>query len=187
MIRSMLILLAAAVLVFVFAVAEKHKPGPKLTPTMQTQSLVFKSSTFDDGKRMPSKYTCDGENVNPPFAIGGVAAEAKSLILIMDDPDAPFGTWDHWITFNLPPQTRTIEEGKEPEGISGKGTAGNTTYSGPCPPSGIHRYFFKLYALDTVLSLKEGSTKKEVEQAMEGHVLQKATLIGLYARSATQP
>ncbi|MCK4386932.1 MAG: YbhB/YbcL family Raf kinase inhibitor-like protein [Candidatus Pacebacteria bacterium] len=147
-----------------------------------TQKLSLISSVFANQADIPSKYTCDGENVNPPLEIFGVSENAKSLVLIMDDPDAPMGTWDHWIKFNMPVATERIEEGKEPEGISGQGTGGGLDYAGPCPPDKQHRYFFKLYALDTELTLPEGSAKAKIEKAMEGHILQEAELMGKYER-----
>ena len=99
-----------------------------------------------------------------------------------DDPDAPVGTWDHWIVFNIPPTTTRIIKGEEPIGIGGKNSWGRTGYGGPCPPLGVHRYLFKLYALDTMLSLKEKASKKEIESAMQGHIIAKTELIGLYKR-----
>ncbi len=147
--------------------------------------MELTSSTFQQNQKIDSKYTCDGENSNPPLTIADVPKEAKSVVLIMDDPDAvkPAGKiWDHWIVFNIPPETKEIPEGKEPEGIHGKGTGGNFKYKGPCPPDTEHRYFFKLYALDVMLNLKEGATKVEVEKAMQGHILAKAELVGRYER-----
>ncbi|MFH0845844.1 MAG: YbhB/YbcL family Raf kinase inhibitor-like protein [Patescibacteria group bacterium] len=137
---------------------------------------------FEDGGNIPSKYTCDGDNINPSFEISGVSEKAKSLVLIMDDPDAPVGVWDHWIKFNIPVSTTQILEGVEPEGIAGKGTGGGLKYSGPCPPDKEHQYIFKLYALDIELVLPEGSSKAEVEKAMTGHVLQETQLVGNYKR-----
>ncbi len=149
--------------------------------------MKLTSSMFTHNGKIPSKYTCDSDNISPPLAIADVPAGAKSLTLIMDDPDVPKnlredGMWDHWVVFNIPTNTTDIHEGKEPVGIHGSGTAGNLSYFGPCPPDREHRYFFKLYALDTELNLAEKSTKQQVEAAMEGHILQQAELIGLYER-----
>ena len=149
--------------------------------------LKLTSLEFEDGKKIPSKYTCDGDDVSPPLAITGVPNEAKSLVLIMDDPDVPKslrpdGMWDHWVVFNILPDTTEIAEGVEPQGVYGKGTSGNLQYHGPCPPDREHRYFFKLYVLDTELDLNEGVTKAEVEKAMENHILEQAELVGLYER-----
>jgi hypothetical protein len=131
---------------------------------------------------MPTKFTCDGNDINPSLLISGVPEQAKSLVLIMDDPDAPVGIWDHWIVFNIQPDIEQIEEGTEPSGIHGLGTSGNLKYNGPCPASGEHRYFFKLYALDTMLALGEGASKQEVERAMERHVIEQTELVGKYRR-----
>lgn len=149
--------------------------------------MQLTSPVFERGGKIPAKYTCDGENINPPLTISDVPSEAKSLVLIMDDPDVPKrlradGMWDHWIIFNLPPHLTKIEEGKEPEGIHGIGTGNNLNYYGPCPPDREHRYFFKLYALDTQLNLPEKATKQQVEQAMNEHILAKTELIGRYQR-----
>ncbi len=149
--------------------------------------MKLTSSAFVQGEKIPSKYTCDGDNVNPPLEITGVPHEAKSLVLIMDDPDVPKnlredGMWDHWVVFNIPPDTRMIEENSEPSGTSGLGTNDKTGYAGPCPPDREHRYFFKLFALDTQLDLPEKSTKADVENAMPGHVLSHAELMGTYER-----
>ncbi len=143
------------------------------------------SSAFENGGIIPAKYTCNGENINPPLEFVDVPKEAVSLVLTMDDPDVPAQVredrmWDHWIKFNIPSTVRKIEEGVEPAGVAGVGTSGNLKYHGPCPPDTKHRYFFKLYALDTELDLPEGATKKEVEQAMVGHIIDQAELIGFY-------
>lgn len=132
---------------------------------------------------MPAKYSCDGENVNPPLSFLNVPVNAKSLVLIMDDPDAPMGTFVHWVLFNLYPKIKGIEENSIPQGVAlGKTSAGGMDYVGACPPFGTHRYFFKLYALDAVLSLTNLS-KAGLEKAMQGHILEKAELIGLYSRN----
>ncbi|MBI2476145.1 MAG: YbhB/YbcL family Raf kinase inhibitor-like protein [Candidatus Taylorbacteria bacterium] len=146
------------------------------------KTLKVTSSAFVDGGNIAARYTCDGENINPPIAIDEAPAGAKSLALIMDDPDAPSGTWVHWVKFNMPPATRMIEEGKEPAGLSGKGTRGGLSYQGPCPPSGTHHYVFKIYALDVLLNLPLGASKKEVEGAMAGHIIGQGELVGLYSR-----
>lgn len=164
-------------------------PSPQTTSKTQQTSLQVTSQTmrltstaFQHNTSIPSQYTCDGNDISPPLAISDVPSESKSLALIMDDPDAPAGVWDHWVVFNISPSTTSIPEGQEPLGVHGKGTSGNTNYKGPCPPDRQHRYFFKLFALDTMLDLAEGSTKAQVEQAMKGHVLDQTELIGLYNR-----
>ena len=145
------------------------------------KELSVSSSAFENNKLIPSKYTCDGEDVNPPLTIEGVPDGAKSLVLIVDDPDAPMGTFDHWVVWNIPP-TSKIEENAVP-GTEGVNDFRKRSYGGPCPPYGTHRYFFKVYALDTKLDLSPNSRKKDVEKAMQGHVLAKGELIGLYRRS----
>ena len=144
--------------------------------------ITLKSNAFENSKSLPSKFTCDGEDLSPPLSIKGVGSDAKSLVLIMDDPDAPVGTWDHWIVFNISPQITEIKEGSGPEGVFGINSWGKIGYGGPCPPNGEHKYFFKLYELDTVLDLLEGSSKKEIENAMNGHILSNTELVGLYNR-----
>ena len=145
------------------------------------KELSVSSSAFENNKLIPAKYTCDGEDVNPPLTIEGVPDGAKSLVLIVDDPDAPMGTFDHWVVWNIPP-TSKIEENAVP-GTEGVNDFRKRSYGGPCPPYGTHRYFFKVYALDTKLDLSPNSRKKDVEKAMQGHVLAKGELIGLYRRS----
>lgn len=149
---------------------------------LEEAELILSSPAFEDQGYIPVEYTCDGKDINPPLEIKGVSREAKSLVLIVDDPDAPMGTWVHWVVFNINPLIDFIEPGKPPGGIVGLNSWGEAKYGGPCPPSGEHRYFFKLYALDKKLELGHGVTKKEVVRAMEGHVLQSAELIGRYKR-----
>lgn len=149
--------------------------------------LVLASSAFENGGAIPSKYTCDGGNTSPPLFINGVPDGVMSLVLIMDDPDVPKniradGMWDHWVVFNIPPSTSEIKEGIASAGMRGVGTSGGLDYTGPCPPDREHRYFFKLYALDVELNLDEGASKREVEMAMEGHVVDSSTIIGRYNR-----
>jgi Raf kinase inhibitor-like YbhB/YbcL family protein len=146
------------------------------------KKLSVKSPAFENNKLIPVKYACDGANVNPPLTIEGVPEETKTLVLIVDDPDCPTGTFDHWVVWNIPPTTRKIEENTVP-GTEGMSSYRKHAYGGPCPPYGTHRYFFKVYALDTQLGLKPNSTKKDVEKAMEGHILAEGELIGLYRRS----
>ncbi len=147
---------------------------------MELKELSVRSQAFGQNQRIPGKYTCDSEDVNPPLSIGQLPPEAKSLVLIVDDPDAPKGTWDHWVVWNISP-TETIEENKVP-GTEGVNSFGKHSYGGPCPPSGTHRYFFKVYALDAQLKLGSNSKKKDVEKAMQNHILAKGELIGLYSR-----
>jgi hypothetical protein len=146
------------------------------------------SLAFKNGEKIPAKYTCDGENTGPPLEISDIPEGAQSLVLIMDDPDAPGKTWDHWIVFNISLKLEArslklvIREGKKLDGIGGKNSWGKTGYGGPCPHSDTHRYFFKAYVLDSELDLPEGSGKEEIEESMKGHIISQAELIGLYER-----
>ena len=144
--------------------------------------LKLSSPAFEDNGDIPDKYTCTGEDVNPELNIEGVPSDAQSLVLIMDDPDAPAGVWDHWILLNTPVISK-IEENTVPSGaVQGKNSWGKNEYGGPCPPSGTHRYMFKLYALDTTLALDENADKGAVEKAMEGHILAQTKLLGIYTK-----
>jgi hypothetical protein len=144
------------------------------------KEIVVTSPAFYHNQMIPRKYTCDGEDVNPALKIENVPEQAKSLVLIVDDPDAPMGTWDHWIVWNIP---RTSEVGEDTvPGVEGLNSFGKHSYGGPCPPSGTHRYFFKVYALDTLLNIASNSKKKDVEKAMKDHVLSKGEFVGLYSR-----
>jgi Raf kinase inhibitor-like YbhB/YbcL family protein len=143
---------------------------------MKILSPEFESKGF-----IPKKFTCQGEDINPSLIIEGIPKGAESLALIVDDPDAPMGTWVHWVVFDIPLINR-IEENSTP-GKQGRNDSGRNKYGGPCPPSGTHRYFFKIYALDTIFNLNEGITKKELEKAMAGHILAQAELIGLYKKT----
>ena len=149
-------------------------------------------SVFESGEKIPKKYTCDGDDFSPEIHILDVPKEAKSLTLIVDDPDCPIGTFTHWVLYNLPADTVKIEEKIPAVEILQNGTMlgamhgvtdfKSVGYGGPCPPSGMHRYFFKLYALDKVLDLPVRATKKQVEHAIHGHIVEEAELIGLYSR-----
>lgn len=150
-------------------------------------AMKIESPAFEEGGSIPVRYTCDGENISPELRFSGVPESAVSLVLLMEDPDVPRyvredGMWDHWVVFNIPADTVLIREGESPEGVMGSTTRGTLSYGGPCPPDKEHRYYFRLYALDVELSLDEGATKQEVLDAMEGHVLVEAVLMGRYAR-----
>ncbi|MCP6719801.1 MAG: YbhB/YbcL family Raf kinase inhibitor-like protein [Patescibacteria group bacterium] len=148
-------------------------------------NLLLKSSAFKNNGLIPAKYTCDGEDVNPLIEILNVPEGAKSTVLIMDDPDAPAGTWDHWILWNIDPKTHYIPEDSVPgSALQGKTSFSREGYGGPCPPKGdkAHRYMFRVFALDVMLDIPEGSPKTEVLKAMEGHVLDKTVFTGLYQR-----
>lgn len=153
------------------------------------QKLVVRSSAFGEGERLPADFTCDGANMSPPVEWSGVPAQAESLAVIVDDPDAPSGDWVHWLVYDLPSSVTQLTAGIPEAGrLSGGGSQGRTDfgsfgYKGPCPPSGTHRYFFKVYALDSMLHLKPGATKKELLEAMQGHVLAEGRWMGTYERS----
>jgi Raf kinase inhibitor-like YbhB/YbcL family protein len=141
------------------------------------------STVFENNQMIPQKYTCDGENINPPLQIIDISKEAKSLVLIVDDPDAPSGDWVHWLVWNIPPTIKFISENESPQSaIQGINDSGRQNYDGLCPPLGIHHYQFKIYALDTILNLPSNSRKKDLEKAMKSHILDKDMLIGLYQR-----
>jgi Raf kinase inhibitor-like YbhB/YbcL family protein len=152
-------------------------------------AMTLNSSAFQQNGHIPSKYTCEGENVSPPLAWEGVPNGAKSLVLIIDDPDAPDPkapktVWVHWIVYNIPPDTKSLPEnaGRLPQGaVAGLNDFKKMEYGGPCPPIGRHRYFHKLYALDITLDLR-GATKSQIERAMQNHVLANAALVGTYKK-----
>lgn len=143
--------------------------------------MKIASPEFENNKFIPQKFTCEGQDINPALIIEDIPDGTQSLALIMDDPDAPMGTWVHWVVYDIPAVSR-IEENSVP-GKLGVNNLGKKVYHGPCPPSGVHRYFFKIYALDKQLDLKGGMSKGALEKAMQGHILDKAELIGLYKRS----
>lgn len=164
-------------------------------PTLPTMSPVavkinpmqIFSPAFLNNQNIPGKYTCDGEGVNPPLEFKDVPSDAKSLVLIVDDPDASSGTWVHWTLWNIDPATTLIAENSlPPKVIAGQTSSGQNLYGGPCPPSGTHRYFFKLYALDSKLSISSFSLKEDLEKAMQGHIISQAELVGLYSRTVGQ-
>lgn len=175
------ILLLVAVALYVFLIQERQAVAPGNTD-IDITSMKITSPVFENSRKIPTKYTCDDKNVNPPLAVSGVPESAKSLVLIVDDPDAPAGTWVHWTIWNMDPALAEIAEDSVPEGIEGVTSYNKPGYGGPCPPSGTHRYFFKLYALDTLLSIPGTSDKKALEEAMSGHTIASAELIGLYSR-----
>ena len=157
-------------------------------PQEQKMEIKLTSSAFKEGEAIPRQYTCDGIDISPPLEWTGVPKSAKTIALIADDPDAPSGRFVHWVLYNLPaeniglvenvPATENVKGG----GIQGKNGFEKIGYGGPCPPSGTHRYFFKIYALDNELPLKAGATKAEVEKAMQGHIVAQGQLMGTYSR-----
>jgi len=154
----------------------------------EAMSIEITSSAFAHEAAIPQKFSCKGEDVSPALAWGEPPAGTQSFALIMDDPDAPAGTWVHWVLFNIPASTRGLPEAFPsdatlPDGsMSGKNSWGKTGYGGPCPPSGTHRYFFKLYALDEMLGISAGATKGELEKAMVGHILATGELMGTFSK-----
>ena len=145
--------------------------------------LRISSAAFAEGGSIPARYTCDGADVNPPLTVENVPEGVRSLALIVDDPDAPGGVWVHWVVWGIDPKTKEIREGSVPTGASqGKNDWRRNSYGGPCPPSGTHRYFFKLYALGTTLNLGSGATKSDLERAMQGHIIAQAQLMGVYKK-----
>lgn len=146
--------------------------------------MKIESSAFTNNTAIPKKYTCDGKNVNPPLSVSAVPKGTKSLAIIVDDPDAPVGLWVHWTVWNISLSTKSISENSVPKGgVEGVTSFGRPGYGGPCPPDGEHRYFFKLYALDTELNLSPEADKEMLEEAMVGHILDKAEFVGRYERS----
>ena len=182
--RTYAVISGTLTVVAMAALAAVHAQQPREI----AMPLTLTSSVFAHGKPIPPKHTCDGADVSPPLSWSGAPAGTGSFALIMDDPDAPVGVWDHWILFNVPPGATALPEGVPATAALKDGARqGNNSwprlgYGGPCPPSGTHRYFFKLYALDAMLDLRSGATKKQLEAAMKGHVLAQAELVGTYAR-----
>jgi len=161
------------------------------TPTPEADmSLVLKSDAFVNGQSIPAKYSCIGKNVSPALNWSDPPAGTQSFALIVDDPDAPMGTWVHWVLFNIPAGQRSLAEDLPVTGKNdgagaiyfGENSSGNTRYDGPCPPSGTHRYYFKLYALDTLVDLLPGATKEELLKAMQGHILAQGELMGTFSK-----
>lgn len=145
-------------------------------------TLQFTSAAFQEGGTIPKKYTCDGQNISPQLDWSGLPDQTKSLVLIVDDPDAPGGTFVHWVLYGLPADLKGLSEGAS-AGLQGVNSFHKSGYGGPCPPKGsTHRYYFKLYALDTGLTLKPGASKADVEKAARGHILAQGQLMGKYGR-----
>jgi len=189
--RNSSLIIGCAFLMIVFLGCASRQPtaqAPAATPTDDKAEIKLTSTAFKEGQPIPRTYTCDGVNISPPLEWSGVPKTAKTVAIICDDPDAPGGTWVHWVLYNLPadnigivenmPATEKLAAG----GFQGKNDFGRVGYGGPCPPSGTHRYFFKIYALDSELPLKGGATKAEAVKAMEGHILLQGQLMGTYRR-----
>jgi Raf kinase inhibitor-like YbhB/YbcL family protein len=186
--EALMILLVVTML----ACSPRQQPAaPSPTPAVQKETIMelkLKSAAFKEGQTIPRQYTCDGVNVSPPLEWSGAPKNAKTIAIIADDPDAPRGTWVHWVLYNLPAEniglvenlaaTETLKAG----GFQGKNDFDKIGYGGPCPPSGTHRYFFKIYAVDAELPLPAGATKAELEKAMQGHIVAQGQLMGTYSR-----
>jgi len=168
--------------VFCVSAAESPEKGSKMT-------IQLSSPAFEQGEMIPDRYTCKGEDISPALEWAGMPEGTRSLALVCDDPDAPMGIWVHWVIYNIPAETASLPEGVPASqdtltggAIQGTNSWGRSGYGGPCPPSGTHRYFFRLYALDSSLDLGPGATKALLLKAMEGHVLAECELIGRYAK-----
>src|SRR2546423_4078027 len=189
--RKTIIASTLSLLVFL-ACSSRPQPAaqaPVATPNQeQKMEIKLTSTAFKEGEAIPRQYTCDGINISPPLEWTGVPKSAKTIALIADDPDAPSGTFVHWVLYNLPAANIGLVENLPPTedlkagGFQGKNDFGKVGYGGPCPPSGTHRYFFKIYALDAELPLKVGATKAEVENAMQAHIIARGQLMGTFSR-----
>ena len=172
---------------FLFSCSRRTENKP-VQPSIDIQKLTITSAAFKEGDMIPVKYTGDAENISPPLAWSGIPAQAKSLALVVDDPDAPAGDWVHWVVYNISATMKEMPEDIGPDervpgiGIQGKNDFGKTGWGGPMPPSGTHRYFFKLFALDTWLTDKPGLTKKELHAAIKDHIIAQGELMGRYKR-----
>ncbi len=144
--------------------------------------IKITSSAFQQGENIPAKFTCDGGNHSPALQFHEIPSAARSLVLMVDDPDAPGGLFTHWLLWNIDPKTTAVAEGSTAGGVAGTNDFGKAGYGGPCPPSGTHRYFFKIFALDRELDLPAGAKRAQVEAQMKGHVLAEGELMGRYAR-----
>jgi Raf kinase inhibitor-like YbhB/YbcL family protein len=175
-------LLLLALLAALAACGESQE-AEEIGEPLSTNLLRLTSPAFGEGETIPTRYTCDGEDVPPPLTWEDVPTGVNAYALIMDDPDAPAGTWVHWVLYDVPATVRELPDGEAaPAGTQGQNSWDEPGYGGPCPPSGEHRYFFKLYALDGELGLAPGADKETVLDAMQGHVLAQGQLMGVYAR-----
>ncbi len=195
--RPLIVFLGITLVLALVCVGFYRLIGPSRGETFSTVEIIstevemtlqLTSSAFEQGKPIPAKYSCRGEDVSPALAWGEPPAGTQSFALLMDDPDAPIGTWVHWVLFNIPPSARGLAEAVPSDAtladgsMNGKNSWGRLGYGGPCPPSGTHRYFFKLYALDEMLGLSSGADKGELLKAMEGHILAQGELMGTFSR-----
>jgi Raf kinase inhibitor-like YbhB/YbcL family protein len=182
--RSVLASVISAMPLMLAACSDGDPPPDVLVPVGGwTAFLHLTSPAFENGHQIPTVFTCEGAGRSPALAWESIPADAQSLALIMEDPDAPGGTWTHWVAYAISPQSSGLPEGVTDGLLAGETDFGSTVYGGPCPPSGSHhRYFFRLYALDITLDIENGSSKNELLEAMNGHVLGVGQLMGTYAR-----
>jgi Raf kinase inhibitor-like YbhB/YbcL family protein len=172
--RVIVLLFMAMVLLFSVSLSKE-------VSTME--AIRVTSPAFQSNGHIPRQYTCDGKDINPPLMIANCPQGTRSIALICDDPDAPVGIWVHWVIWNIDPGVKEIKENTVPQGaVEGMNDFRKHAYGGPCPPSGTHRYFFKVYALDSMLNISPNSTKADLEKAMKGHILGQGQLVGLYKR-----
>lgn len=164
-------------------------PGPENAHAASSTAFRLQSAAFQEGTSIPARFSCEGEDVSPPLAWTGAPSAARSFALIVEDPDAPAGVWTHWVAYDLPAQTRALQENTPKQGelpgggLQGRNSFGRIGYGGPCPPAGnAHRYFFRLYALDTTLGLRAGADKQQVLAAMKGHIVGRTELMGRFQR-----
>jgi Raf kinase inhibitor-like YbhB/YbcL family protein len=181
-------LYACVLIALMYGCRDRENPEAPARREVQTMTIQVSSAAFEEGGMIPAKYTCDGDDISPPLQWAGIPQATKSIALICDDPDAPMGTWVHWVMWNIPPEVKELAEHilSEPElpdgarqGLSDFRRPG---YGGPCPPSGVHRYYFKIYALDTMLDLPDSTRKADLLKAMKGHILAEGQLMGKYSR-----
>jgi Raf kinase inhibitor-like YbhB/YbcL family protein len=188
-------LLASAVALLAVS-ACGYRAADEAAVTAAPLLISLRSDAFPEGTTIPAKYTCDAENISPPLSWSGEPIKAKSFVLICDDPDAPVGTFTHWLVYNLPPQLTELPEGLPPretvpltlpdgstrDALQGKNDFGKIGYGGPCPPGGTHHYIFRLYAMDSMLAVKPGASRAGLLTAMKGHILAQGRLMGTYSR-----
>ncbi len=179
------IIIIGVILVLAYNYFEKENPNNiQNINQLTTNDMKIIIDSFKNGENIPLKYSCDGDNINPEIKITGIPQEAQSLVLIMDDPDAPMGVFTHWVIFNIPASsTIVINENSVPQNsVLGLNSASQTSYVGPCPPTGTHRYYFKVFALDSLLNLKDGAKREEIEKEMANHIIDQTQYLGLYQR-----
>ncbi len=180
--RIVNLLLLGLILILSCVACQASAPGGEGEGEAHMPTTIT-SPAFSDGDEIPRRHTCDGEDLSPPLTWSDTPNGTQSLVMIADDPDAPVGTFVHWVLYNVPLNTTSLPEGVSGVGTQGVNGFGRSGYGGPCPPKGpAHRYFFKIYALDKSLNLQSGATKAEVEMAMQGHVLAQGELVGTYKR-----